>query len=207
MKRALPLLLTCLSWAQATSAPTPLELPAVSVRAAAPDALVAVPSAPLVFEVARTVLVQPDRLETRLQPGYTTGTLAFTLFSQVNTAVQVVSDDPRLVIRGAADIQLAAYNLVSVNAVALEAHSGTLRILNSRQEVIARVPYVIASAKTVSQGLSLNYTPSSTRMGLNYSVGGLSSSVLDPQWNIGVGLGVSTDTGKVNGGVTIGVYW
>lgn len=210
MKRAL-LLTLCLSWATANAesqAPTSLALPAVSVQAASgAGALIAVPSAPLVFQVAQSVRVQPAQPELRLQPGYTTGTLSFTLFSEVNSEVQVISDDARLVMRGPAVLQLAAYTLLNVNAVSLEAHSGTLRVLNTKGELIARVPYVVVPAKSISQGVSLNYVPGAARIGLNYSVSSVNTSVLTPQWNLGLGLGLNTDTGNLGGGLTIGVNW
>lgn len=210
MKHFLLFFLLGVSLAGAEAAtPTPLTLPAVSVQQVVSDTLVAVPSAPLVYQVAKTVRVQPDRLETRVQPGYSTGNLTFSLFSEVNAQVTVKSDDPRLIIRGAegGHLRLFAYELHNVNAVALEPHSGHLTVTNSLGEVIARVPYVIAPSKAINQNFSLNYTPSGERTSASYSISGVTRSPLDPRWSVGVGAGVSLETGQVNGGVSIGVNW
>lgn len=209
MTRFLLLFLTCAVASAQSAAPTPLTAPAVKVGAVTSDSLIAVPSAPLVFEVADTVRVQPARPELRLQPGHTTGNLTFTLFSEVNALVTLTSDDPRLVIRGepGVPLRLTAYDLHSVSAVALASHAGTITVTNTEGKVIARVPYRVAPSKTVNQGLSLTYVPRSERASFNYSLSGVNQSALDPQWNVGVGVNVDTSTGQVNGSVTVGVNW
>ncbi len=204
------LLFLCASVASAQSTqPTPLSLPPVNVQTtptAAPG-LQAVPSAPLVFQVATTVRVQPARLEVRVQPGYSTVMLPLTLMSEVHSQVKVVSSDPRLVIRGAAPLSLPAYQLTGVNAIALAPHSGTISVVNSVGTVIAQVPYVIAPAKTVNQSVNLNYSPSNDRVGLSYSISGVPLSPLDPRWNASVSTSLNTATGEVGGGINIGINW
>lgn len=160
-------------------------------------------------EVARKVLVQPARLETRLQPGYTTGHLNLTLFSEVNTEVVLGASDPRLVFRGSRDggQRLNAHAAQSVSFVALEAHSGTLTVSNRAGEVLVTVPYTVAPPRTINQSASLNYSPSSHRGALSYSVSGVPQSPLDPRWSLSLNVGLATDTGKVGGGVSLNVSW
>lgn len=160
-------------------------------------------------ELARKVLVQPARLETRLQPGYTTGNLNLTLFSEVNTEVALRASDPRLVFRGSRDgvQRLNAYTAQSVSFVALEAHSGTLTVSNRAGEVLVTVPYMVAPPKTLNQSASLNYSPSSNRGALSYAVSGVAQSPLDPRWSLNVNLNVSTDKGTVGGSIGFNMSW
>lgn len=166
-------------------------------------------AAPAVSQLARHVLLQPDRLETMLNPGHITGTLTFTVFSDVQTEVFIRSSDPRLVSRSGPDtpIVLAPYTEQSVTLVALAAHIGTLVVTNKNGEVIGQQPYVIAPAKAVNQGASLNYSPSSNRLGLSYNVSGMSQSILDPTWSATFNLGVNIHTQDLTGGVGVSINW
>lgn len=174
----------------------------------APKVSVGLPPA-LQTELATTVVVQPANLEARLAAGYATTVLNFTLFSSVNTEVFVKSNNPRLVVRGAPDtpIRLMANTAQPTSVVITASHSGMLSILNRAGQKIASVPYVVAPAKTVNQGLNLNYSPSSGRVGLNYSISGANPSLLDPRWRASVNLGVNTNTGQITGGVNVGINW
>ena len=152
--------------------------------------------------------MQPTRVAMRLSPGNVTGVLAFTLLSEVNTEVLVTTNDARLVLKSAGQpLRLAAYSAQSVNLTALAPHEGSITIANSAGQVIARVPYVIAPAKTLNQSASFNYSPSSSRAGLSYSVSGVNQSVLDPSWSANINLGVNTKTGDVSGSVGVSVNW
>lgn len=208
MKRFL-LLLSCVSLADAQStAPTPLRLPPVSVQTApTTPGISIVPSAPLVFQTARAVRIQPAKLEARLQAGYSTGNLPFSLFSEVNTRVTVAASDPRLVIRNGVNLSLPAYQSISVSTVALAPHSGTLSVANAEGTIIATAPYTVAPAKTVNQNLNLNYSPSSSQVGISYSITGVPQSPLDIRWNASSNLSVDTKTGNVSGGVSVGMNW
>jgi hypothetical protein len=166
-------------------------------------------AAPVVAQLARHVRVQPERLETMLAPGHTTGLLTFTLFSEVQTEVYIRPSDVRLVSRmgSVSPVVLTPYTEQSVSLVALAAHSGTLIFTNRAGDVIAQRPYVVAPAKAVSQSASLNYSPSSNRVGLSYSVSGVPQSLLDPSWSATINLGVNTRTQDVSGGVSVNVNW
>ena len=185
-------------------------LGAAGAQFSAPSVGISIQQAtPIVSQLARHVLVQPDRLETMLIPGHATGTLTFTVFSAVPTEVFIRSGDSRLVSRTGPDtpIVLAPYTEQSVTMVALAAHSGTLIVTNKQGEVISQRPYVIAPAKVLNQGASLNYSPSSNRMGLSYSVSGMTRSLLDPSWSAGINLGINTQTRDLSGGVSVSVNW
>lgn len=210
MNKLIVSLLIGLSCARAQgTAPTELTLPPVSVQPAVSTGITVTPSAPLVYQVAQAVRVEPRRVESRLQPGFDVGTLTFSLFSEVNTRVRVKSDDPRLVVRGEAAtwLSLPAHTMQSVSAVAIEPHSGTLRVVNTEGAVIALVPYTVAPSKTVNQSVNVNYTPSSDRLGLSYSISGVATSPLDPRWNVNLSVSVDTTTKQVAGGVSVGVNW
>lgn len=197
--RRLPLLLGLLLPALG-GAGAQITAPAVTVTPAPP------PAPP---ELARRVLIQPERLEARLLPGYTTGTLNVTLFSEVPTEVVVESSDPRLVLRGAEEgvVRLGAYVLQSLNFVALGAHAGTITVRNRGGAVVATAPYVVAPAKTLNQSASLSYSPGNARGFLSYSVSNNPASSLDPRVNLSVSAGLNTATGQVGGNVSIGVSW
>ncbi|GMA16532.1 hypothetical protein E5F05_13755 [Deinococcus metallilatus] len=164
-------------------------------------------AAPL--EVARHVLVQPERLETRLQTGYTTGNLNFTLFSEVNTEVVLKTSDPRLVLLGSENgvVRLNAYSLQSVSGVALGAHNGTLTVSNRAGQVLVTVPYIVAPAKALNQSVSFYYTPGSNQGSLSYAVSGNPQSPLDPRWSMSVGVNVNPREGRVGGSVGLNVSW
>ncbi|GGR36019.1 hypothetical protein [Deinococcus ruber] len=167
------------------------------------------PTQTVTLQVARQVRVQPQRLEMMLAPGHTTGTLTFTVFSEVPTEIFIRSSSPQLVSRSGPDtpIVLAPYSEQNVSLVALAAHSGTLTITNKNGEIIDQRPYIIAPAKVVYQGASLNYSPSSNRVGLSYTVSGVTSSPLDPIWSAGINMGINTHTQDLSGGVNINVNW
>ncbi len=176
----------------------------------APGVSIGIQAAPPVhFETARQVLVQPAQVETAISAGRITATLSFTLLSAVNTEVFVRSGDARLVQRGDPDapIQLSANAEQTINLVALAAHSGTLSVVNREGQVIARVPYVVAPPKLVQQGASLSYSPSYNRLGLSYSVSGVTQSPLDPAWSVNVNLGVDPGKGTVTSGINVSVNW
>lgn len=203
MKRFLLLGLTMLGSANAQ-----FTLPPVNITNSPSSGITLQSSAPLVFEMATRITVQPARVGLRLAPGHTTGVLAFTLLSEVNTEVVVTSNDARLVLKSAGQpLRLSAYNAQTLNLMALAPHTGTITITNSAGQVIARVPYEVAPAKTVNQSASFNYSPSSNRVGLSYSVSGVNSSPLDPSWSAGINLGINTRTGDVSGGVGVSVNW
>lgn len=191
-----------------TTAPIPLKVPPVSIQTApAVPGISIVPSAPLVFQTAKTVLIQPEKLEARLQAGYSTGSLTFSVFSEVNTRVTVTASDPRLVIRNGVSMSLPAYQRTSITAVALAPHSGIIRVINAEGVIIATAPYTVEPAKTVNQSLNLNYTPSSNRVSMSYSVSGVPQSPLDVRWNASTNLAIDTETGNVSGGVSVGMSW
>lgn len=195
MKRAALLLLAMLGGAGAQ-----ISAPGVEISIE--------PAAPIKYEVARQVLVQPARLEARLAPGYTTAMLTLTLLSEVNTEVTLHFSDPRLVQPASpAPVRLAAHTLHSLSLLAMGAHSGTLSVLNTQGQVIAQAPYTVLPAKTLSQGLSLNYSPGAGRGSLTYSVGGVPESLSDPRWNVNVNLSVSPGTGQVGGGIGVSLNW
>ncbi|WP_344982877.1 hypothetical protein [Deinococcus rubellus] len=102
---------------------------------------------------------------------------------------------------------LTPYTEQSVSLVALAAHSGTVIITNKDGEIIDQRPYVIAPAKAVYQGASLNYSPSSNRVGVSYSVSGVTQSLLDPSWTASINLGLNTHTQDLSGGVSVNVNW
>lgn len=159
--------------------------------------------------VAQEVLVQPARVEARLGVGFSTATLTFSLLSPVSTEVFLRSPDARLVVRGepGSPVRLTAFTAQTVSVLALAAHTGALEVLNREGRVIGHVPYVVGEAKQVNQGLSLNYSPSSDRLGLSYALSGVQQSIFDPRWSAGVNLSVNTGTGKVTGGVSLNVSW
>ncbi|EYB67664.1 hypothetical protein DEIPH_ctg033orf0084 [Deinococcus phoenicis] len=196
MKRVLFLLLGLLGFAHAQ-----FTAPGISITPTTAQ--------PAPLEVAHKVLVQPSKLETRLQTGYTTGTLNFTLFSEVNTEVVLKASDPRLVFRGSENgmLRLNAYTLQSVNFVALGAHSGTISVSNREGRVLETVPYTVAPAKTLNQSMSLYYTPGNNQGALSYSVSGNPQSPLDPRWSMNVNLNVRPNEGKVGGSVGLNVSW
>lgn len=197
------------STAQAAD-PIPLTLPPVELNSTTvpSSSLEAIPTAPLTFQVAQQVRVQPSRLELQFQPGYSVGTLNFALFSEVNTQITFQSEDARLVIRdGQFPLRLLAHQIQSVSAVASAPHTGTFRILNTRGETIARVPYTVLPPKTVNQSVYFNYTPSGQAASLSYGISGVTQSPSDPRWSAGVNIGVDTRTSTLSGGVSIGVSW
>ncbi|MBB5296213.1 hypothetical protein E5F05_18450 [Deinococcus metallilatus] len=167
------------------------------------------PGQPLKYEVAQKILVQPNRLETRLPSGYTVGTLVITLFSEVNAEVLLKFSDPRLAMRGSTDspLSLAAYSPQSVTLIANGAHSGTITISNTEGKVLAQVPYTVAPTKTVNQSVSLNYSPTTDWGSATYSISGVPQSILDPRWNINFNVNVRPNTGKVGGSVGISINW
>lgn len=207
------ILLTALSVLCASVAaaePVPLTLPPVNVSATPtpPPGMVAVPTAPLVFGAAQSVRVQPSRLVLQLQPGYSTGTLTFTLLTDINAEVTVQAEDARLAVRDAqTPLRLQANQLQSVSALALAPHAGTFRVVNSQGAVIARVPYEILPPKTVNQSVYFTYSPSGKLASLSYGVSGIPQTSVDPRWSASVNMGVDTDTSKLSGGVSIGVSW
>ncbi|GAA5512165.1 hypothetical protein Dcar01_00879 [Deinococcus carri] len=166
-------------------------------------------AAPAPLEIARRVLVQPSKLEMRLQTGYTTGNLNFTLFSEVPTEVTLKASDSRLVLLGGEKgaVRLNAYLLQTVTFVAVGAHSGTITISNHAGQVLETVPYTVAPAKTVNQSVSLYYTPGSNVGSLSYSVSGNPLSPLDPRWSMSVSLNVKPSESKVGGSVGLNVSW
>ena len=192
--------------AQAQATPTPLTLPPVQVTSA-PAGLSAVPTAPLTFQVARTVRVQPARLETRLGIGLSTANLTFTVMTDVTAQVTVSSDSPHLILPGGGTLRLLAYTAQGVTGVALKPHSGTLTFRNSRGEPLASVPYEVAPARTLTQGLKLNLSPSSGNASLSYAVSGVPQSTLDPRWNVNLGVDLDTRTGNLSTSVSVGVNW
>ena len=158
------------------------------------------------LEVARTVLVQPARLEMRLAPGYTTGMLTFSLLSEVLTEVTLETSDERMVVR-TAKVRLQPQTPQSVSLLARGAHQGLLRVRNSAGELLAQVSYEVAAPKSINQNLSLNYTPRNQQGSLSYSVSGVSQSVLDPRWSASVSLNLNARTGDVGGSVGVNVGW
>lgn len=123
MTRILLALLGLLSSAQAQ-----ITAPAVSITP--------ILTPPVSLVLAQKVLIQPAKLETRLPPGYTTGILNVTLFSEVSTEVKVQASDPRLVLRGTEDgmVRLGAYNLQS--------HGGGVVVGGSAQDrALVHAPY------------------------------------------------------------------
>ncbi|GGL20588.1 hypothetical protein GCM10010844_44260 [Deinococcus radiotolerans] len=123
--------------------------------------------------------------------------------------MKLSSSDPRLVFRVADNkIRLPAYANQSINAVALEAHSGTITVTNTEGKVLATVPYTVAPAKQFSQGASLNYNPFGNTASLNYSISGVSTSPLDPTWSLSVGMGLDLATPSVSSGtINLSVRW
>lgn len=204
-------LVLCVLGSMARAAdPIPLTLPPVELNSTTVPAntLEAIPTAPLVFQIAQQIRVQPSRLELQFQPGYSVGTLNFALFSEVNTQVTFQSEDSRLVIRdGQFPLRLLAHQIQSVTAVASAPHTGAFRILNTRGETIARVPYTVLPPKTVNQNVYFNYTPSGHTASLSYGVSGVTQTPSDPRWSAGVSIGVDTRTSTLSGGVSIGISW
>jgi hypothetical protein len=164
---------------------------------------------PVVLQVARQVRVQPARLELMLSPGHSTGTLTFSVFSEVPTEVFIRSSSPLLVSKSGPDVPvtMGAYAEQSVSLVALAPHSGTLSITNKDGEVIATVPYVIAPPRDVSQTATVNYSPNANSFGLSYSVSPLTYSPLDPVWSAAVDLRLNTRTQDFTGGISVSVSW
>lgn len=204
--RTLLLSLLTLPAAQAQAAPTPLTLPPVQVKSV-PAGLNAIPTAPLVFQVARSLRVQPARLETRLGTGMSTTNLGFTVMSDVTAQVTVSSDDPHLILPDGGALRLLAHTAHSVTGVALAPHRGTLTFRNSRGETVATAPYEIAPARTLNQGLRLNLSPSGGNASLSYAVSGVPQSTLDPRWNVNLGVGLDTRTGNLSTSVSVGMNW
>ncbi len=158
--------------------------------------------------LAREVTVQPSRLVARLTPGQVTAGLNFTLLSAVTTDVRLRSEDPHLVVRQAdVPIRLTAFNTQPVSALALAAHSGVVSVVNREDTVIARIPYRVDPPKLVNQNLSLNYSPSSDRLGLSYALSSNPQSMFDPRWSVSTNVSLRTDTGQVSGGVNLNVSW
>lgn len=198
--------LMALPAAQAQATPTQVTLPPMQVKAA-PAGLSATPTAPLTFDVARTVRVQPARLETRLGTGMSTANLSFTVMTDVTAQVTVSSDSPHLVLPDGGALRLLAYTAQTVTGVALAPHRGTLTFRNSRGEAVATAPYEIAPARILTQGLKLNLSPSSGNASLSYAVSGVPHSIFDPRWNVNLGVGLDTRTGNLSTSVSVGVNW
>lgn len=210
--RPLPLVLCLVCGLARAAEPTVLTLPPITLTPNTPAApaggLQAVPTAPLVFQVAQQVMVQPSRLEVQLAPGYSIGTLTFSLFSKVNTQVIIQPEDSRLVIRDGQDpLRLLANQIQGVSAVASAPHSGTLRILNTRGELIMRVPYAVLPPKKVNQSVYFNYVPTGNTASLSYGVSGVPQTNSDPRWSAGFNVGINTSTNTLSGGLSIGVNW
>ena len=208
--RRLALVLGVLGSMAQAAEPIPLTLPPIELNSTTipANSLEAVPTAPLVFQIARQIQVQPNRLELQFQPGYSIGTLNFAVFSEVNTQVTFQSEDARLVIRdGQFPLRLLAHQIQSVSAVASAPHTGAFRVLNTRGETIARVPYTVLPPKTVNQSVYFNYTPSGQTASLSYGISGVTQTPSDPRWSAGVNIGVDTRTSTLSGGVSIGVSW
>ncbi|WP_135230491.1 hypothetical protein [Deinococcus fonticola] len=159
--------------------------------------------------LARKVLVQPERIEMQLPVGYTTGTLVFTLFSDVNTEVVVRPLDSRLKFRGAGNnlLRLNAYTLQTANFVVLEAHRGVIELLNTRGEVIEKVRYTVVPHKAVNQSANLSYNPFSGQVSAGYSVSTVPASSLAPNISAGVGMGYDIQKGQLGGSVYLNVRW
>ncbi|UQN08758.1 hypothetical protein [Deinococcus sp. QL22] len=159
--------------------------------------------------VAQKILVQPQRIESRLNSGYTTGGLTFTLFSEIATEVRITSSDPRLVFRYTNNkVILPAYVLQNINAVVLEAHSGHITVTNSEERVLAVVPYTVEPAKKFSQGAYINYSPLANTAGLTYSIGSAGTSPLQPNWSLNVGIGVGLTSPSIDSAnIGVSVRW
>lgn len=158
--------------------------------------------------LARDVTVQPTQLEARLTPGQVTASLNFTLLSPVTTEVRLRSEDSRLVIRQPdVPIRLTAFNTQPVSVLVLAAHSGVVSVINREGTVITRIPYQVEPPKLTNKNLSLNYSPSSERLGLSFALSSNPQSIFDPRWSVSTNVSLKTDTGQVSGGVNVNMSW
>ena len=202
MKKAWMLVLLLSCWVSAQTSPAS---PAVT-PAPQPVTATVVP----VLTVGQNLLIQPARLEARINPGNSFIALAVTLFSRVATEVYVTSSDPRLLVSAGETgrVRLNANAVQNLNVIATAPHSGSLIIKNADGTVIATVPYTIAAPKMFNQSASAGYDPFGNTASLGYSISNVPTTPLGIGYSVNFAIGADFDIPAISSGsIGVSVRW
>ena len=107
------------------------------------------------YEVAREIEYQPERVESTIGFGDSFTGVTVSLSSRVDTRVRLEVDDPEHIVPVRQDdvvTVLSGYR-VAVGFTAYEPHSGTIRIYNEENALLAVVPYTVRAQGPVRQSI------------------------------------------------------
>lgn len=105
------------------------------------------------YQIAETIAYQPHHIESTIAFGDAFAPVSITLSSRVDTRVRIEAGDELEPLSKDEWLSLLSGYRTSVSFTAYEAHRGTLRIFNERDELLATVPYTVAEESQVFQSI------------------------------------------------------
>lgn len=153
------------------------------------------------FVLAEEVFYGPSVIDIEIRSGHQTAALYLNLASRVNTKVRVLLSSPDLVV---SNEKLESYLLYrgtqqTLNFVAFAAHSGTITVLNEKDEVLAVIPYTVREESLLRHSINAS-------VNLNGTVNASYSLSSNQGWSFGAGIGLGAD-GSLNGSVSGSYSW